>query len=88
MPLDERIAGIVNGLADPSSLSSELRAAITDWPSQYHLSAKRANLLRPFAEDLRGKRVLEIGAGYGAITRYLGETARGRRCGREQPAPR
>jgi GT2 family glycosyltransferase/glycosyltransferase involved in cell wall biosynthesis/SAM-dependent methyltransferase len=73
--LDERIAGIVKGLADRSSLSPELRAAITDWPTQFNLSAKRANLLRPFAGDLRGKRVLELGAGYGAITRYLGETA-------------
>jgi GT2 family glycosyltransferase/glycosyltransferase involved in cell wall biosynthesis/SAM-dependent methyltransferase len=73
--LDERISGIVKGLADRSSLSPELRAAIADWPTQCHLSAKRANLLRPFAEDLRGKRVLELGAGYGAITRYLGETA-------------
>jgi GT2 family glycosyltransferase/SAM-dependent methyltransferase/glycosyltransferase involved in cell wall biosynthesis len=74
--LDNRIAGIVNGLTDRSSLSPERRAAITDWPTQYHLSSKRANLLRPFAEDLRGKRVLEVGAGCGAITRYLGETAR------------
>jgi GT2 family glycosyltransferase/glycosyltransferase involved in cell wall biosynthesis/SAM-dependent methyltransferase len=73
---DERIAGIVASLIDRSSLSPELRAAITDWPTQYHLSAKRANLLRPFAEQLRGRRVVEIGAGYGAITRFLGETAR------------
>jgi SAM-dependent methyltransferase len=58
---------------DLSVLSPELKARIVDWPSLYHLSSRRANLLRPFAEWLAGRSVLEIGAGAGAITRYLGE---------------
>ena len=48
---------------------------MVDWPSEYHLSADRANLLRPFEEALRGSEILEMGCGCGAITRYLGETA-------------
>lgn len=43
------------------------------WPFRYHLSFERSNVLRPFESLLKGK-VLEIGAGCGAITRYLGET--------------
>lgn len=55
------------------SLSDELFATATNWPEQYHLSPSRANVLR--ALDLPADAtVLEIGAGCGAITRYLGET--------------
>jgi GT2 family glycosyltransferase/SAM-dependent methyltransferase len=46
---------------------------IRDWPSQYHLSPLRANLLR-FLPLPSGARVLELGSGCGALTRYLGET--------------
>ena len=48
---------------------------VSDWPTLYHLSGARANLLRPLHERLVGQRVLEVGAGCGAITRYLGEHA-------------
>jgi cyclopropane fatty-acyl-phospholipid synthase-like methyltransferase len=55
------------------SLSDELYATATDWPQRYHLSPSRANVIR--ALDLPADAaVLEIGAGCGAITRYLGET--------------
>ena len=47
---------------------------ISDWPSLYHLSPYRANLLRPFTPLIRGA-VLEIGSGCGALTRFLGEQA-------------
>ncbi len=57
---------------DRSVLSQDISAGIRDWPSLYHLSPKRANLLRPFASLLRGN-VLEVGAGCGAVTRFLGE---------------
>ena len=57
---------------DLGSYSEELQQHIKDWPSEYHLSSKRANLLRPF-ELTEGARVLELGCGCGAITRYLGE---------------
>ena len=43
-----------------------------DWPTTYHLHPTRANLLRPFSQLLKA-RVLEIGAGCGALTRYIGE---------------
>jgi 2-polyprenyl-3-methyl-5-hydroxy-6-metoxy-1,4-benzoquinol methylase len=57
---------------DCSVLSVDLRRRIRDWPSEYHLTSQRANLLRhiPFK---KGDQILEIGAGCGAITRYLAE---------------
>ncbi len=64
----------VKACEDVSVLSQELAARIVDWPTRYYFSASRANLLRPFGGLLSG-RVLEIGAGCGAVTRYLGETA-------------
>ncbi|WP_215218814.1 class I SAM-dependent methyltransferase [Novilysobacter luteus] len=60
---------------DVSVFSPELRSACVDWPSFYHLSSERANLLRPFSTEFSATtRVLEIGAGCGAVTRFLGET--------------
>ena len=57
---------------DLSSSSAELKNHIRDWGSEYHLTPLRANLLRGF--DLSPcKRILELGCGCGAITRYLGE---------------
>ncbi|OGB21691.1 MAG: hypothetical protein A3I66_16340 [Burkholderiales bacterium RIFCSPLOWO2_02_FULL_57_36] len=47
--------------------------AIRDWPSEYHLSPGRHNLLRPFKFKATD-RILELGCGCGSITRYLGET--------------
>ncbi len=70
--VEQRIAQIVSQANDRSALSAELRAECTDWPTLYHLSPERANLLRPLEPTLKG-RVLEIGAGCGALTRYLGE---------------
>ncbi|MBK8538236.1 MAG: class I SAM-dependent methyltransferase [Candidatus Competibacteraceae bacterium] len=58
---------------DLSLSSRALSRHIIDWPSLYHFSPLRANLLRPFESFLKGKRVLEIGSGCGAMTRYLGE---------------
>lgn len=58
------------------SRSTELRDAIRDWPSRYHLSPERSNLLRCLDLD-PASQVLEIGAGCGAITRYLGEATAG-----------
>src|SRR5579864_4067912 len=59
--------------SDRSTASFELESHIRDWPSLYHLSRRRANLLRPLDLD-RCRNVLEIGCGCGAITRYLAET--------------
>ena len=63
---------VFEGVHDLTVASMQLRAAIRDWPSMYHLSQDRANLLRPLTSLLTG-RVLEIGSGCGAITRFLGE---------------
>lgn len=70
-----RLQTVINTASDLSVFSPELAAACTDWPSHYHLSSDRANLLRPFSRYLGANcRVLEIGAGCGAITRFLGES--------------
>lgn len=67
---------VLSKVEDRSVLSDELKPLQTNWPANYYFSATRANLLRPLAEKLiKGARVLELGCGLGAITRYLGETA-------------
>jgi SAM-dependent methyltransferase len=57
---------------DVSCKSDELRKRIVDWPSEYHFSSVRHNLLRPFDFGPH-HRILELGCGCGAMTRYLGE---------------
>lgn len=58
---------------DTSSGSDHLSRLITDWPTQYHLSAARANLLLPLALG-PGKRVLDVGCGTGALLRAIAES--------------
>ncbi len=70
---ENELAAIVREASDVSVLSSELPQYCTDWAKLYHLSSSRGNLFRPFEHLLKGKTVLEIGAGCGAISRYLGE---------------
>jgi glycosyltransferase involved in cell wall biosynthesis/SAM-dependent methyltransferase/uncharacterized coiled-coil protein SlyX len=70
--IEERIGAVISEANDLGVLSNELRSHCTDWPSLYHLTSARANILRPFEADLQGE-ILEIGAGCGAITRFLGE---------------
>jgi SAM-dependent methyltransferase len=70
--VETRIGSIIENALDVSVFSTELREFCVDWPSLYHLSSTRANVLRPFEPILNGD-VLEIGAGCGAISRYLGE---------------
>lgn len=74
--IEQRILHAVRGCSDVSVFSQELLKHQTDWPSEYHLSADRVNLLRPFTDKLRRSTVLELGCGCGAITRFLGETAK------------
>jgi glycosyltransferase involved in cell wall biosynthesis/2-polyprenyl-3-methyl-5-hydroxy-6-metoxy-1,4-benzoquinol methylase len=70
---ERRLKAIVDNTADVSVMSVELVRHCTDWPSTYHFSRKRSNIFRPFQSMLKGKSVLEIGSGCGAISRYLGE---------------
>jgi glycosyltransferase involved in cell wall biosynthesis/SAM-dependent methyltransferase len=70
---ESRIAKIIDSAPDVTVFSTDLRQCCTDWPTFYHLFSARTNILRPFESLIKGD-VLEIGAGCGAITRYLGES--------------
>lgn len=69
---EEYLNDVIMNAQDLTSQSVELDEKIIDWPSEYHLSSKRANLLRGLKLD-GIKNVLELGSGCGAITRYIGE---------------
>ncbi len=63
---------VIAAASDRSTFSPELERAIIDWPSEYHLSSKRSNLLRII--DIGSvQRALELGCGCGAVSRFLGE---------------
>ncbi len=69
---EARLKAILTGASDLSSLSPDLELAINNWPTEYHLSPQRANLLR-YLDLTRCNTVLELGSGCGALTRFLGE---------------
>jgi 2-polyprenyl-3-methyl-5-hydroxy-6-metoxy-1,4-benzoquinol methylase len=71
--VENKLARIVAEATDLSLFSSQLASHRTDWPTFYHLSADRANILQPVRDWLRTADVLEVGAGCGAVTRALGE---------------
>lgn len=66
------IFNVIRNAKNLSYNSSELDSKIKDWPSEYHLTSKRSNLVKSlrFQKPLH---ILEIGSGMGAITRYFGE---------------
>ena len=63
----------IRSCQDKSTSSTQLTKFIRDWPTLYHLSRRRSNIIRSFSTYLKGKNVLEIGCGCGALSRYLGE---------------
>lgn len=65
---------ILRQTKDLTLFSPELLARIDSWPTLYHFSPARHNLLRHLSLD-KSHSVLELGAGCGAITRQLGEAA-------------
>lgn len=69
--VEEEIGRIVGSARDLSSGSEQLAGQAHSWSMEYHLSPSRGNVLRPLS--WRDTRVLEVGAGCGALTRFLGE---------------
>ena len=69
---EQKLQDVLSTTTNLASDSTELETQVCDWPTEYHLSSTRANLLRCL--DLSGvTRVLELGCGCGAISRYIGE---------------
>ncbi len=64
---------ILSAAPDVSLAADDLVTGAHTWPERYHLDPARANVLRGLTIS-PGARILEIGAGCGAVTRYLGET--------------
>lgn len=71
--IEDNLLKSILAVQDRSTGSEELARYICDWPSEYHLSGERANLVRHFHLGPKDE-ILELGAGCGAITRYFGET--------------
>ena len=70
---EQRIIDVLREAKDLADGSDELATYIEDWPTRYHFSPRRANLLRPFRFG-PGTRVLDAGAGSGALARHVAET--------------
>ena len=71
--LDDRTALLLDSAGDLSAASRELANAVMSEAEARRLSPARSNLIRLLDVPITS-RVLEIGAGAGAVTRYLGET--------------
>ncbi len=69
---EDELLAIVAGATDRRAVSDELAGHIRDWPTRYHLSRLRSNLLTPLRIG-PGVRVLDVGAGTGVIARTLAE---------------
>jgi len=70
---ERSLLNILQHCEDLSIGSEEVEKKITDWSSRYYLSSKRVDILRPFTQHLRRKKILEIGGRSGTVTRFLGE---------------
>ena len=89
---ESRIAAIVGGARDRSSMSDELAAYRSDWIEQYHLAPERANVVRCL-DIPPGSAVLEVAPAAvrspGTWARSRGRSTRSSRrpTGRRWPAP-
>ncbi len=70
---EQHLLAVLTEARDRSVASEELQRQIHDWPSQYHLTPYRSTIFDCFGFSAGDARVLELGAGCGAITRWLGE---------------
>lgn len=71
--IERDIFELITRAKDKQLFSKELISGIRNWATEYHLSPRRANVLRFLKGIDSSTRVLELGCGCGAITRYLGE---------------
>jgi SAM-dependent methyltransferase len=69
---EDELFQIMEAAVDRSSDSDELAQHIRDWPTRYHLSPLRRNLLLPVLIG-EGRKVLDVGCGTGALTRTIAE---------------
>lgn len=69
---EDRLYDIFMASADRSTDSDDLAAHISDWPTRYHLSRLRSNLLMAL-QITPGMRILDVGCGTGALSRALAE---------------
>ena len=70
---EQPIRDAIERCSDTSSWSDQLWREASSWAERYHLSPQRGSILAPLALG-PGVRVLEVGAGTGAVTRAIGET--------------
>ena len=70
---EQYLKEVLTSSHDHRLLSEELKSKIRDWPSLYHLSPYRATIVDCFDFQNSEASVLELGAGCGAVTRWLGE---------------
>ncbi len=72
-PIEDKLLNYFKN--NPGSDGSELLTPAADWPTTYHLSKVRQNLLN-WMDFPPGSTVLEIGAGCGALTGLLASKAK------------
>lgn len=70
---EQEVYDVLGRVRDRSTLSDELRRYEHSWETEYHFSSERAHIVRGL-DIPPDATVLEVGAGCGAVTRYLGET--------------
>lgn len=72
--IEGRILSLIRQASDRGAHVPIAAEHYSAWPVRYHLCPERANLVRPFR--FNGLDVLELGAGMGAVSRFVAENAR------------